>query len=480
MLPLSDGMVTAARVEAAEAGVAMLNRGGTAADAAAATALALAVTDPANCGIGGYGGFAVVDVPGAPTAQVAFNTAAPHALDIDVLRDAPRRGPFVRSGPSVSPPAVVAGLWLLHRTYGRLPWAEIVTPAIALARDGFVVGDDLGRALNWAFRDRAKVEPSFAQVFGPGDRRPEAGDRLRQPDLAATLEAVQRDGPAALISGRIAESVVATAAKAGGSLRQRDLADLEASVLPAVEVAVGPAMVHGTEPTTSGFGVLSDALAAAGSAAWNAHDHPATLRRIESALRQAWRAREQTGTSLLGRSHPVQHTSHLCAADRSGALVSLTFTHGPLWFGSGLVADGTGIVLNCGANLFVRDPRSGNVFAQANITPVVARTADGSRYAFGTPGGRRIPAVVMTVLVDIIERGAPLEVAINQPRVSVAANGTLEVEPPLDSVLPGTRLIAPDEFYGPASGIQLSPAGVAAGAKDGRFDGAVVAGRPPA
>ena len=154
-------------------------------------------------------------------------------------------------------------------------------------------------------------------------------------------------------------------------------------------------------------------------------------------------------------------------------MVSLTFTHGPLWFGSGVLVPGTGILLNCGANLLVRDTTTRRRFAQTNLSPVIARGADRSWFALGTPGGHRIPAVVMTALIDVATTGASIEDAISRPRLAVKTGGGLEVEAGLEAFAPGAGAMKPADFYGPASGIAAPASGGLIGAQDPRFSGAV-------
>jgi gamma-glutamyltranspeptidase/glutathione hydrolase len=193
---------------------------------------------------------------------------------------------------------------------------------------------------------------------------------------------------------------------------------------------------------------------------------------IAAVLRAAWGGQRARWPLIIAES---QHTTHFCTADADGMLVSCTFTHGPLWFGSGLVASGTGMVLNCGANLFARQCTDGSLFPLTNLTPVIVACADGSRHAIGSPGGIRIPAVVLQAVLDLVRYKIPLPKALPLPRVSVDFGGNLEAESALEQILPGAKVIRMSDYYGPASGISLAQAGPPVAARDPRFASAVAA-----
>lgn len=468
------GVVTAARKEAAEAGARMLAAGGTAADAAVATAFALAVTDPANCGIGGYGGYAVVDLDGVSRPlQVEFNTAAPAAIEDAIFEKAPRRDGFIYDGLSVSRASVVAGLQHIHQRFGRLPWADVIAPAIERADEGFAIGPDLARAFAWARRKTEPFAPEFWRNFATeGDLTSETS-RIRQPDLCRTLQTIAQNGAAVFTSGSLVDAIVGTVQDAGGILRARDFADHEVSHFSAAGFSFGDASIYGPRAETTGFGVLMSALANAGVEQWPAQRDRVYIERVAAALRAAWKARAGETRSLIASTRANQHTTHLCAADGERRLVSLTFTHGPLWFGSGLIVPRTGIILNCGANLLVYDKNARQYFAQSNISPLVVHAGDAVRYALGTPGGYRIPAVMMTTLIDVLAAGQTLSEAIARPRAATNVEGKIEVEPALSAAAQGARIIKLEEFYGPASGISVTRAGEILGARDPRFHGAI-------
>jgi len=220
----SEGSVVVCEDEiASRIGAAVLREGGNAVDAAVATAFALSVTFPQAGGPGG-GGFAVVAMPGKAPDALDFRETAPAAATADMFLDAdgkPDRKRSLRSrlgaGIGAGTPGTPAGLWALHQRHGRLPWKRLVDPAVALARDGFEVPEGLAAALNEAiWRD-----PSARAVFVLGDRPWRAGDRLVQPYLARTLQAIRDRGSAGFYEGPVAALLVAdmtsaTTAPCGG------------------------------------------------------------------------------------------------------------------------------------------------------------------------------------------------------------------------------------------------------------------------
>ena len=454
------GIVTAAKASSAQAGARVLAGGGNAADAAVASAFALTVADPANCGIGGYGGYALIDRGGTSCPlQVEFNTAAPAALEAGMLEQAPCRDSFIYGGMSVSRPSVVAGLQRIHDRFGRVPWADILAPAIELAGGGVRTGPDLARAFAWARRKPDAFGPDFWHGFAFEPDIVTQTSRLRQPALCGTLKLIANEGAGALEKGPLVDAMIRAVQQAGGILRSEDLADHEVGEYPATGFRFGDASIYGPRPETTGTGVLVAALASAGDGRWPAVRDAAYIQRAAVALREAAQA--------------IQHTTHLCAADEDGTLVSLRFTHGPLWFGSALAVPGTGIILNCGVNLLAHEHRSGRTIARTNLAPVVAHAGEGTRHALGTPGGYRIPATVMTALIDVLSSHCPLSDALARPRIATNMQGDLEVEEELAAAAQNARVMRSEEFYGPASGITLTPDGKMMGARDPRFHSAV-------
>ena len=459
-------MVVATQQVAADAGRELLVAGGSAADAVVATAFASCVVDPSNCGVGGYGGFLVYAPAGDEPVAVEFNTWMPSRLDPTRLREPGSVGPVVRGGLGVAPPAVVPGLLEAHDRFGRRPRADVLAPAIRLARDGCPVGPYLAWALEQHLaQGGAGRGGDFDLLFYPGGEPRARGSILVQHDLAVTLEAIAERGADALRTGAIAAAICETACAAGGVLTPSDLAaDHVAVERPATTTFAG-ARLYGPSRAASGAGILFPALDAIDPDRLGENRGHAYMTALADALRRAWTARR--ATSGVPAAHP--HTTHLSTAGPDGDLATLTFTHGP-WFGSDLVAAGTGIVLNGGANLLA--PSESGARAVTNMAPIVLDAVDGERHALGAAGGPRIPALLLSAVVDVVRFDATLEQAVAAPHISVrAADGKVEVEPelaaaggPAEGALALTR-----RDFGPICGITRTAHGYLA-AVDRRFE----------
>jgi gamma-glutamyltranspeptidase/glutathione hydrolase len=462
----AGGAVVAAHPAAAEAGAGALAARGSAVDAAIAAAFALTVVDAGNCGVGGYGGFLIYAPPSDPPVTVDFNTWVPDGVGAERLRPPGDQSPSVDGGRAVAPPVVVQGLLAAHDRFGRLPRADLVAPAVRLARDGFPVGRDLRRALVKHWERTGGGNPSFASIFFPDGAPPEVGATLVQPDLAETLAAVAADGADVFRSGVVVDAVCDAVAADGGFLRPDDFLREPVEIGPSASVAFASATVHGPPPETSGAGVLFAALAAVETDALGPNRGPGYVTELARALAAAWGERTETARRAL----QARHTTTLCAADPDGGLAALTFTHGTLLFGSGLVAPGTGVVLNAGANLFAAGP--GGPRAVTNMSPIVIEQAHGVRHALGATGGPRIPGLLLTAVVDVVHYGLPLGEAISAPHLSVrASDGALEAEPKLLEAVGGGIPLGQEDF-GPAAGITRTARGCVA-AVDPRFDSGV-------
>jgi gamma-glutamyltranspeptidase/glutathione hydrolase len=415
-------MVVTTQQLAADAGRDLLAAGGSAVDAVVAAAFALCVVDPSNCGLGGYGGFLLYASAGEEPVAVEFDTWMPSSLDPARLRPPGYLGPVTRGGLGVAPPAVVPGLLEAHARFGRRRRADVLEPAVRLARAGFHVGEYLAWALEQHLaQGGAGRDAEFDSLFYPGGKPIARGSLLVQPDLAGTLETISELGANALRSGPVAAAICEATAAADGVLTPDDLAQDRVVVGPPATTTFAGATLYVPSRDVSGAGVLIPALDEIDPEALGenrSHDYVAAL---ADGLRRAWRMRlEEAG---MPAGHP--HTTHLAAAGPDGDLATLTFTHGP-WFGSDLIAPGTGIVLNAGANILT--PISGGR-AVTNMCPTVLDAPGGARHALGAAGGPRIPALLLTTVVDVVHYEMALEQAVAAPHLAVrAAEGTLEVE----------------------------------------------------
>lgn len=536
--PGAPGAVVAAHPLAAEAGAQALREGGTAADAAVAAALVLAVVEPQASGLGG-GGFALVLSPDGRAETVDFREQAPRGLvpaaffdPADSLHAARSQG-----GTAVAIPGTPAGLALLHQRHGRLPLSRLAEPSIALARDGYPVSRTLAALV--AERAGAFLTDSlFTALFLVDGLPPMEGDTLRNPRLAAALETVAREGFAgysAAWDGAVARAV----GEAGGWIAPGECRDYQAILRDVVRCQWRGRELIGPPPPATGSLAAMQALKILEPLDLAALDEPARLHLLAEALRKALRDRaarcgdpafvatpvdslldEGLAREVLAQIHPdgihavwpalgsravwsepepleaspgrsprdKGNTTHISAWDAEGRLVSLTQSIN-YFFGAGVVADG--ILLNNQVDDFSWEPDSPN-FPQpgkrprSSMAPLIARREGRPVLCLGTPGGLRIPSTMTEILVHHLQRGLPLQEAVDAPRL-YPAGATLVVEPRLEPATAaaleriGYRIypMGPmDPFFGGAHGISASWGAdgfpVLSGAADPRRDGRAV------
>lgn len=215
------GMVSASQPDAAAAGALALRRGGNAMDAAVATAFALSVTDISQTGLGGGGALTWFDARTRRAEHVSFYART--GEDPAWAEEDSALAPAVRTARGAATPGMVAGLLLAHARHGRLPLAEVMAPAIALARDGFIVTPLLARTIASA-RQRLSADTAAMRLLMPDSAPLRAGERLVQPALAATLERIAAEGHRGFYEGGVARELSAAVRARGGLITERDLA----------------------------------------------------------------------------------------------------------------------------------------------------------------------------------------------------------------------------------------------------------------
>jgi gamma-glutamyltranspeptidase / glutathione hydrolase len=406
----AHGVVAAQHPAAADAGIEILQAGGNVVDAAIAAVFAATVADVGRTGIGGYGGHLVYyDARRGETWLVDFPTYAPLAANGCAI---------VNTGPlAVTVPAVVAGLAAAHTRFGTLPWTDLLQPAIRIASEG-VVFPSPGR--DQVFDDAPRFKP-FAETTRVFVDAWEA-DRLRQPDLAATLEAIAQDGPSLLYAGELGAQIVGFLQAAGGILDRQDLASYTPEVCKATCTSYHGFHVF-TPGTDTGGGVLA-----------------AILRRLDTLVPTGDPLGPQRMTALVDATADVWSqrlgatvredsgcTDHLVVGDTHGNVVSVTTTLQML-MGSGVTVPGTGIVLNNGMSLFSPDTLAPGKKATTNMSPTIALRDGKPVLAIGGSGGRRIPSMVAQPLTLVLDNGWQADSALAAPRYHTTGNGSLIVE----------------------------------------------------
>ncbi|MEH2464940.1 gamma-glutamyltransferase [Nostoc sp.] len=229
-LPLRSkkGMVVSAHPLASEAGILMLRKGGNAVDAAVATTFAISVVEPFSAGIGGGGFLLMHSEKTGEMKALDFRERAPLKATRNMYLDAEgkvRQNASINGYLAVGTPGTVAGLYEVHRRYGKLPWQEVIKPAIALAKDGFVIGDvATWRSLqtNQSSKQAHLKNPALREIFTHNGEFYKSGEKLVQSDLARTLTAIAQN-PQSFYTGSIARAIASDMVKNGGLITLEDL-----------------------------------------------------------------------------------------------------------------------------------------------------------------------------------------------------------------------------------------------------------------
>ena len=531
-----QAMVSAADPRAAEAGLAMLRAGGTAMDAAAAVVLALTVVEPQSSGIGG-GGLLLYQAAGGRTpatfdGRETAPKAATEALFLDPDGKPLPRGQAIPGGRSVGVPGNVAMLRLAHAKYGKLPWATLFGPAIALARDGYDVTPRLASAIAGSARTLAR-QPAAAALFLRADGAPKAtGDRIVNPALAATFEAIAAGGPDAFYAGANAAALVAAVGNAPtnrSAMTAADVAAYRAHERPPVCGAyrsyricsMGPPSAGGTAVVAilgqlQGFDLA--ALGKDSAVAWHLF---AESERLAFADRAAYggdadfvsvpvagltdaaylrdRARLISATAVIAHAEPGQpkgakpriaprsgeipSTSDLAVADANGNIASLTSTVEGA-FGSSLVAGG--YILNNELTDFdfvpevagakVANRVEGGKRPRSSMSPTIVYAPNGKvALVVGAAGGPTIPAQVAKAIVAVVDWHLPIQDAIALPLIfTIDDTLVLEKGPFFAALEPALKRMGHTTVQYPlglkANGLERIPGGWRGGA-DPRSEG---------
>ncbi len=432
------GMVVSQTKSAAEAGVAVLDAGGNAIDAALATALCLAAVEPWNSGLGGIG-HAVVHRAGQARAEtVDFGPTAPAGLDPSRFKLTGRVASDLFAWPEVEGdtnihgplsfviPSAVAGYAEMHARWGKLPLAEIATPAIALAKRGLPqdwyttlkVANSAAILRNYAESARIYLRdglPPLAPYQGALSYFPLG-------NLAVTLEQLQRAGWRDLYDGEIAAQIVADVKQMGGVLSAEDLRGYKARVSPATEMPWRGRTLQLAGPLTAAPTAM-DVLRRMADVRFGAAPDAAWYVALARALKSAYAQR----LTSLGDAEPLAAescTTHITACDADGTTVAITTTLLSS-MGSRVVLPSTGILMNNGVMWF--DPSVGKPNSigpgkrpLTNMFPVILREGDAPFIAAGASGGRRIMAAVLQVMSFVADFGMSPEAAAHQPRIDVS------------------------------------------------------------
>ena len=468
------GMVVTQEAAASRVGLDILKRGGNAVDAAVAVGFALAVTLPRAGNLGGGGFMLIHRADLNQTIAIDYREAAPAATSKDVFLDANGEAdPFKSrySGLAIGVPGTVAGLDLAWRKYGsgKFSFADLIEPSIALARQGLTVDDDVADSLPLAAKALAS-HPSSARIYlRPDGSVKQAGDHIALDDLAATLETIAAHGPAGFYSGPVAEKIVETVNAAGGRMTIADLANYRAVERKPVSGTYRAYTIVSMPPPSSGgthiieiLNILEGyPLAAQGLNSSASLHELAEAEKLAYADRAAWLgdpdfvkiplagliskayAEHLRAGIAPDRARPAadirpgepqryesDQTTHFSIVDADGDAVANTYTLN-LPYGSGLVAEGTGVLLNNELDDFAAKPGAANVYGLlggdanapgpmkrplSSMSPTLVLKDGRLVMATGSPGGSTIISTVLQIILNVIDHGLNVAEAENAPR----------------------------------------------------------------
>jgi gamma-glutamyltranspeptidase/glutathione hydrolase len=464
-----QGMVVSQSDIASGVGWKVMREGGNAIDGAVATALALAVTHPTAGNIGG-GGFIVYRGGDGTTTTFDFREMAPAGAnptmwmkdgkyDFDIHHNSHR---------SVGVPGTVAGLYLAHQKLGSKPWKDLVLPAVALARDGFEVSEGLAASLERMIPEFKKYPASLAQ-FSKNGVAYKAGEILKQPDLARSLQRIADKGPAGFYEGETAELIEKEMKANGGLITRDDLKKYVAKERAPLKGAYRGYEVIGMPPPSSGgMGIIQmlnvlegfDLKANGYGSAQNIHLVTEAMRRAFADRAQhlgdpdfnsgipiaqliskdyATQLRKTINPNKASVSTPTtftwptesQETTHLSVVDGRQNAVSLTYTL-EYGYGSRIVVPGAGFLLNNEMGDFNSAPEMtddrGNIGTRPNLAlpgkrmlssmaPTIL-AKDGKLFMVtGSPGGRTIINTVLTTILNVVDYGMNAQEAVDAGRM---------------------------------------------------------------
>ena len=466
----SRGMVVSAEERATRAGARVLSEGGNAVDAAVAVGFVLSVTLPAAGNLGG-GGFMIIHRPGGGETALDFRECAPAAASRNMFLDAggkvvperSRRGLL-----AVAVPGTVAGLLHAHAKYGKLPRARVLAPALRLAREGFVVSQSLSRSLE-AARGLLAGHPESRRIFLGGGEGLEPGAILRQPELAATLERIAREGRAGFYEGATADLILAEMERGGGLVTAADLRDYRVKERRPLRGSYRGHEIVSMPPPSSGGVALIEMLNLLET--WPISrlgpGSERTLHLMAECMRLAFRDRarfmgDPDFTSLpteklvsrkyalslrrlIGESASVsralpevslparerEETTHFSVMDAAGGAVACTYTLNGS-YGSGVTVTGAGFLLNNEMDDFAAAPGHPNMYGllqgEANavgprkrplssMTPTLVMRGGKVVMVIGSPGGPTIINTVLQCVMNVLDHRMTIAQAVAAPRI---------------------------------------------------------------
>ncbi|KAI1440993.1 gamma-glutamyltranspeptidase [Annulohypoxylon stygium] len=464
------GAVASENAVCSKIGTKLLKTGGNAADALVGTVLCVGVTGMYHSGIGG-GGFMLVRGSDGKYEFIDFRETAPAAAFEDMYNNDTDLSLY--GGLASGVPGELRGLEYLHKNYGKLPWADVVTPAVKVAREGFKVSEDLVRYMNSVTpnADFLTDDPAWAIDFAPNGTRVQLGQTMTRKRYADTLETIAKEGADAFYNGAIAQATIAALSRANGTMTLEDLKNYTVAIRQPANITYRGYKLTSVSAPSSGVVALSALKIVEG---YDGFGDPAqlnlTTHRIDEAMKFAYGQRAKLGDPLFVEgldeyqtemvseataaevrskisdfktqsnvsyydpegleSLETPGTSHIVAADHTGLAISITTTVN-LLFGSQLIVPETGVIMNDEMNDF-SIPNSSNAFGYipspenyirpgkrplSSISGTIVESADGKLYfVIGSAGGSRIITATIQNIHHVLDQNFTTAEALAQPR----------------------------------------------------------------
>lgn len=518
------GMVSSGKVESSQIGRSILEKGGNAVDAAVAVGFALGVCEPAASGLGG-GGFMTLRMADKNETyfidfrEIAPSNASPEMWPLDeeghVIDGVNKKG-----GKSVGVPGQVAGMAYVLENYGTMSLEEVMQPAIELAENGYVVSPTLAGDISYSF-DKLIEFPATGDIYLNADGFPyETGDVIKNPDLAETMRKIVKGGKDAFYTGEVAQAIVDAVQADNGVLTLEDMANYEVKVRkPSVGNYRGYEIISSPPPSSGGTVVIEilNVLENFDIASMEVNS-PEYMHLWTEVLKMCYADRAQymadtdfvdvplTGMTSKEYAKKLaekidmntpqvftyddpwmfehEDTTHYSIGDEDGNLVSVTQTIN-YYFGSGITAEGTGVVMNNEMGDFSPGTEGVNIVEPgkkplSSMSPTIV-LKDGEPVAvLGSPGGSTIITAVAEVISKIVDHDMDIQDAIDSPRFVLSGGKKIKYSGRIDQsvidklVEMGHEVEKTDDWYrgaGSVNAVLYNEDGTISGGADPRRDG---------
>jgi gamma-glutamyltranspeptidase/glutathione hydrolase len=458
MVTTDRGIVATSHVLASQAGAQVLERGGSAIDAAIAANVVLGVTEPMMNGIGGDLFLLYWDSKTGKLYGLNSSGWAPRKLTIDSLRKKGLRSMPDSGIDSVTVPGVIDGWSQAHKKFGRMPWKELFAPAIFYAEHGYAVPEVIHDY--WVAGERTLTTPEARRVFLQNGKAPELGVMFSNPDLGKALRLLAEKGRDAFYKGEIAQAILKTSAELGGTMEAEDLAEFSSDWVEPISIDYRGWKIYELPPNGQGMAALEMLnIMATSQASKEGPSSTAELHKRIEAMKLAYtdlyrydadpRFSEVPVTGLLSHEYAKERaalidprkancapvsgkpaksdTTYLAVVDKEGNIASMIQSNYD-YFGSGVVVHGMGFPLHNRGALFVLDANDPDALVPRKrpfhtIIPAFMERGD-IHMGFGIMGGSNQPLAHAQFVSNFVDYGMNIQAALEAPRFTIPDTGT--------------------------------------------------------